>query len=91
VESHLATVVAFGGGTSIALVGLLGMRILAGAAVTGEWPRGASDWVRYLFIWGPVRIRRLLVFAILWFLACGFLAFALIAGVLIAARSSSGG
>jgi hypothetical protein len=77
---------AFAGAIFVALVGLLGMRILTGVAVTGTWPRGRSEWIRYIFISGPVRVPRFQLFAILWFLGCGALAISSALGVMLLGR-----
>ncbi|MCE9672352.1 hypothetical protein LY474_31555 [Myxococcus stipitatus] len=47
------------------------MRILTGVAIEGRWPRGLREWWIYLFLMGDIRSRRMQLFAILWFFACG--------------------
>ncbi|AKF84908.1 hypothetical protein MFUL124B02_06120 [Myxococcus fulvus 124B02] len=82
--------VALSGGVLLGLVGLLGGRLLSGAAVLGRWPVGRREWGQCMLLLGGVKPRHIKLLSFVWFFVCAFLAFAFIIAVMLYGKRTYG-
>ncbi|MCP3098398.1 hypothetical protein LZ198_05835 [Myxococcus sp. K15C18031901] len=87
--TNVFTIVAFTGGTLLGITGVLGMLVFSGASKHGAWLPW-RDWWRYLFTFGPVRVRRWQLLGMGWFLGCAALSLVFIFGVMVLGRAVLG-
>ncbi|MFY1826752.1 hypothetical protein ACN47A_12610 [Myxococcus fulvus] len=82
--------VAISGGVLLGLVGILGMRVFAGASIMGRWPVGWREWGQSFFLVGSVKVRRFQLLGIAWFFGCGLFAFSFILRVMLYGQRAYG-
>lgn len=72
------------------MVGLLGGRLLSGAAVMGRWPVGRREWRECMLLLGGIKSRRIQLLSFAWFFVCGALAFGFIIAVMLYGQRTYG-